>query len=205
MSKGLPSAEARFPPVPYLRGLTQWLWHERMLAVPKSRQMMVTWLVAAYILGESYVQPGRLHLWQSKKEIDSIAVLERITGMDDRLREFAPWYPPGRRSASTTELAFANGSKIVAAPQGAHHVQSHTPTSVVLDEVQLQDEAEAAFYQALPACERITLIGSAEYSWFWNQFLSERDRDEPDAGHANGYEQTVPDRAGRERSPGGSG
>ncbi len=161
----------RFPPLVYLRSATWLLWHDRFTAWPKSRQMRITWFVGAYALGEALFQSGRLTLVQSKKEEDSQAILWRVAGIWDRQHQFAPWLGPALTEKQVGRLAWTNDSAIMARAEGAHHVQSYTPSRLFLDEAQLQDAIEGAYYQALPACENITLVGSADYGWFWEHFL----------------------------------
>lgn len=174
LEKDLDGPYQRFPPYLYLRSSATRLWRERYTAWPKSRQMLYTWLISAWTLGETLFVPGRLTLIQSKKELDAQDVLRRIRGIVTRLEEFAPWMLPRIVDDRAGRLGFANDSAIIAMPEGAHHVQSYTPSRLVLDEVQLQDEAEEAYHQALPACEQITLIGSPEWGWFWEMFLPDK-------------------------------
>lgn len=178
VSKGLETAYQAFPPLPYLRSVTQVLWEYAIAALPKSRQQRITWLVAAMVLGKAIFQEGRLYMIQSKLGRDSVAVLHRQLGMYRRMREFAPWLGPKIVSETTGgdtgHVTFSNGSTIMAVPEGPHYVQSYTPAWLVMDEVQLQASAQEAFYQALPACENITLIGSAEYSWFCQTLLPDK-------------------------------
>ena len=175
VGKGLDAPYQLFPPLPYLRACTQVLWQEPHVACLKSRQVRWTWLVCCYMLGEALAQPGRLYLVQSKRAFDSVQVLRRQKGVWERMRAAAPWYGPDIEGESFGiqggHLRFDNGSSILAVPEGAHYVQSHTPAWWWADEIQLQAEAEAALYQALPACERITIGGTAEPSWFCDTFL----------------------------------
>lgn len=174
VGKGLETAYQRFPPLEYLRSCTYLLWSEPFTAWIKARQMLMTWLVSAYMLGEACLQGGRLYMIQSKLEDDSCDVLKRLVGIYDRLRQFAPWSVPKERERSVNRFSLGNGSSFIACAQGAHNVQSHTPAWLFADEVQLQDEMEGAYHQALPACERITLVGSADYSWFCQNFIVDK-------------------------------
>jgi len=178
VEKGLTTAYQLFPPFPYLQSLADTLWRYPFVAFPKSRQMMVTWLVGAMMLGKAMFQGGRLYMIQSKLGRDAVAVLKRQLGIYHRMREFAPWLGPRIVSETTGgdtgHVQFDNGSQIWAVPEGPHYVQSYTPAWLVLDEVQLQGSAEEAFYQALPACENITLIGSAEAGWFCSVLLPDK-------------------------------
>ena len=176
--KGLTGPYNRFPGRPQLRSYMQTLLAYPLTAWPKSRQQMLTWLVASSMLGMAMFVPATLCLVQSKVGRDAVAVLKRISGVLEEIGRFAPWMMPALEGRSLGKddgyIALANGSTLRAAPQGAHNVQSHTPTWLFLDEVQQQDEAEEAFYQALPAVQRITLVGSAEFCWFWSDLLPDR-------------------------------
>jgi len=170
--KGLTGPYQRFPALEYLRSVIYVLWQYDNTAWPKSRQMRLTWAAAVgYVLGEALFRAGRLSMVQSKKEEDAQGVLRRTVVVYDRMRQFAPWLGPNLVERNAGRLTFSNDSAIVACPQGAHHVQSYTPARLVLDEIQLQDEAEEAYHQALPATESMTLLGSADYGWFWQVFL----------------------------------
>lgn len=181
-SKGLTTAYQRFPPKEYLRSACQVLWKYPHTAWPKSRQMLLTWLVSGYMLGEACFLGGRLYMVQSKKETDAKAVLARQSGMYHRLADMAPWMVPKLKRENETQIILANGSTLMACPEGAHHVQSYTPAWLFLDEVQLQDEAQEAYHQALPACERITLVGSADVCWFYDRFLTDELKEEVSRG-----------------------
>lgn len=178
VGKHLPSPYQRFPPKEYLRSATYLLWAYDYTAWPKSRQMMLTWLVCAYMLGQAMQTPGQLYMIQSKKAVDAVAVLERQEGIWNRVRQIAPWFGADLTASSFAPnggyLSFANGTQIVACPQGGHQVQSYTPTWLWADEAQLQDEMEEAYHQALPCAERITLVGSADFGWFWQVFLADK-------------------------------
>jgi len=181
IGKGLASPYQLFPPLPYLQKAAHLLWSEPYIACLKSRQVRWTWLVACYMLGEALAQEGRLYLIQSKRAFDSVQVLRRQSGVWERMRAAAPWYGPEMEAESFGVqggyLRFSNGSSIIAVPEGAHYVQSHTPAWWWADEIQLQAEAEQAFYQALPACEKITIGGTAEPGWFCNVFLPDEQKE----------------------------
>ena len=173
--KGLAGPYQQFPAKPYVRSLAHVLWAEPYAAFPKSRQMFLTWLCAAYMLGDAIFVPGRLQMIQSKLEEDSVAVLDgRLMGMYDRLRGFARWMVPEATLRAQNHVRFSNGSELRACAQGAHHIQSYTPYRVMFDEVQLQPEAEEAYHQALPAVRSAWLLGSADRGWFYEVFLADK-------------------------------
>lgn len=172
--KGYLSPYRRFPPFVHLRSYCYVLWKHRITAWPKSRQRMATWLVATQMLGDAMFTGGRLYMIQSKREADAKKVLSRVRGVYVRLRDMAPWLVPELVKDDAGELGWSNDSTFMAVPQGANYVQSHTPAWWLADEVQLQEEAQAAYEAALPACERITLVGTAEYGWFYQTLLADK-------------------------------
>lgn len=184
VEKGQRSSYTRFPAKRHLQLYAGHLFREKYTAWPKARQQMITWLTSTYILGDAMFTGGRLYMIQSKRENDSKKVLRRMMGVYERMRVAAPWMGPGIDKQSDSEVLFRNDSLIMAVPQGPNYVQSHTPAWLFADEAQLQDSMEEAYYQALPACERITLVGSVDYGWFCQDFLAgkqnEDDEEEPD-------------------------
>jgi len=171
--KGLSTPYQRFPPKPYLCSVCERWCTERKLHLPKSRQMLITWMVGSLYYGDAIFLPGRLNMFQSKLESDSKAILRRVRGVDRRIRQMAPWLVPGIRDDSGNRLAFENDSALVAVAQGAHNVQSHTPSGLFMDEGQLQPEAGEAYNYALACCDRMTIVGSADYGWMYQVALQD--------------------------------
>jgi len=173
--KGWKSPHRTLPPKRYLQTLAHYLWAERFVVIPKSRQMMVTWLVAGYILGDAMFTGGRLYMFQSQDEAQAVAVLrDRLMGAYDRLTEFAPWLATPVVRRADTYVRFANGSVLRAVAHGAHQLQSHTPSWWIADEFQLHEDAAESYGYALACCERITCIGSADFGFMYEELLQDR-------------------------------
>ena len=170
---GWASPYRRWPSTEAERSYCHLLFVERKTAWPKSRQQRATWRTSSQMYGDASHTGGRLYMIQSKRELDAQKVLERVKGIDSRLRKIAPWMVPDLIRGDVTQLQWANGSTMMAVPEGANYVQSHTPAWWFADEDQLQADAEHAFHAALPACERITLVGTADYGWFYQEFLAD--------------------------------
>lgn len=174
VTKGYKTAYHRWPCLEYERSCTHVLWKYTHTAWPKSRQMMMSWRVVTQMLGDALFTGGRLYMIQSQREGDAKRLLARGVGVYERMRSMAPWLGPKVKRQNDSEIAFGNDSTIIAVPSGAHYVQGHTPAWWFSDETQIQDGAEEAYYQALPACERITLVGTPDYGWFFQEFLCGR-------------------------------
>ena len=164
---------ALFPPLPYLQWACQ-VWLSYPVTVwPKARQMAITWLFASLYLGDALFLGGRLNLIQSRDQVASTHVLRRMRGVYERMRGMAPWLVPDLRKSNESMLEFVNGSVLLSVPQGAHYFQSYTPSGGLFDEAQLQDEIAKAVEYAGACCERITLVGSADYGWLYQVVLQD--------------------------------
>lgn len=174
-SKGRQTPYQRWPALAHLRAYTHVLWRHPLTFWIKSRQQMISWLVGTQMLGDALFTGGRLYMIQSKAERDSKKLLHRIRGAWKRMYAMAPWLGPDLVRDESSELAWSNDSAIMAVPAGAHYVQSHTPAWLTVDEAQLQDpDIEEAYFQALPACERITLIATPDFGWACQVLLADR-------------------------------
>jgi hypothetical protein len=75
-----------FPDLPYLRfTLTEWHTGPKLQYVAKSRQLMISWLLAAYGLWTPIHRPASLVLWQSKKEQDAAKMVYRKSPLQARM------------------------------------------------------------------------------------------------------------------------
>jgi len=84
----------RFPDKPYLRYLVKRWLEEPLLLLPKSRQIMASWLFTALYLHDAQFKSGRYNYFQSKKEDDSdYLVRERAGFMLENQPSFL--WPPG--------------------------------------------------------------------------------------------------------------
>lgn len=158
----------------------------RRLAVPKSRQLLVTWMVAAFVLWVALTRDHALCFVQSKKEEDADAVLGRIFDIYVRLPEWIQKENPinpgkgGERqychmhfpwTRRRIELvARAKGlepeyllekterAHIWGIPQGGEILRSYTSTLIFSDEDAFQEEAGSAYTACVPTL--------ADDSWF---------------------------------------
>ena len=142
-----------------------------LLPVEKSRQVMATWLVCAYLLWRAKFRPYQLILVQSKREDDAAnlvfnkeATVGRISFMEQTL--------PGHlrsvefpKNATFGHVYFPNGSHIWAIPEGGDVIRSNTPSVVFSDEAAFQPEFGASYTAARPALDgggQYVAISSAE-------------------------------------------
>lgn len=133
------------------------LFRTARFATEKSRQVMATWLVCAYLLWRAKHMDHQLIILQSKKEEDAANMVfckepfvARISFMESHL-------PKHLRSCSFPKagafghLYFPNGSHIWAVPEGGEILRSNTPSVWFSDESAYQPEFGKAYTAALPA------------------------------------------------------
>ena len=152
--------EARFA----LSGGISRAWLERtrdigLLPVEKSRQVMATWLVCAYLLWRAKFAPYQLILVQSKREEDAANLVfnkdpavGRISFMEMHLPPFLATIDLAR-GTTFGHLYLPNGSHIWAVPEGGDIIRSNTPSVVFSDESSFQPEFDASYTAARPCLD----------------------------------------------------
>ena len=142
-----------------------------LLPVEKSRQVMATWLVCAYILWRAKYHQYQLILVQSKREDDAANLVfnkdetvGRISFMETRLPPFlrSVEFP---KAATFGHIYFPNGSHIWAIPEGGDVIRSNTPSVVFSDEAAFQPEFGSSYTAARPALDgggQYICVSSAE-------------------------------------------
>ena len=162
-----------FSTKPYLKYI-QDQWHkESRLVVPKSRQMIMTWLFVALNLWFGMYSRGKLIFFQSKKEDDAIGDENAGTGLLGRAKFIYNHLPdhykvPCEMVYNKIKFPETN-STIWAVPQGGDIIRQHTASSILSDEMAFQPEAEHAYTGALPTIKgggRFTGISSANPGFF---------------------------------------
>lgn len=146
-------------------------WHNAgMLAIEKSRQILATWLIAAYCLWRAKYLRHQLILWQSKKEDDAASVVYDKDPTIARMSFMEYHLPPTLQDhifphgASRCHLRFPTGGHIWGIPEGADVIRSNTPSVLVSDEAAFQPEFASAKDAAMPAVKgggQIVAVSSA--------------------------------------------
>lgn len=158
-----------------------------MMALEKSRQMTITWVVLAYILWRAKFHDYQLILVQSKREDDAkmlVCVKEtepdaaRLTFMESHLPDHLKSVDFKKKGATTKcNVFFDNGSHVWGIPEGGHLIRSHTPSLVFSDESAFQPQFGESYRAMLPAVHgggQALFVSSAEPGEF--QQLVESDK-----------------------------
>lgn len=146
--------EYPFPAHPYCHHYLSTLCRERLVLVPKSRQVMITWLTAGYLVAQALLRRNLLAIYQTKREDDALAFMERVYFLYNHLpaaiRKIRPKQMPPKENKFRLEIV-SHSSKIQGIPSGADVIRSNTVSIFVADEVNFQPEAKASLRAAGPS------------------------------------------------------
>jgi len=140
---------------------------EPLVLIPKSRQMMITWLIIALYLWDVQFHEGRHVFVQSKKEEDANSLIERAKFIYDHEPAFLKRH---EMNSVYCVLEFpAINSRMKGIPEGPDQIRMYTASGIFMDEMAFQDSAEKAFQAAKPTIDgggRFTGVSSANPSFF---------------------------------------
>lgn len=161
----------RFPSDKYIEAYFKLLQQKKKIAVPKSRQMFISWSTLTYGLHSAMYGVGRHVGLVSKKETDADDLLERQKFIienileDDLPKEFIPKY-----KRTYCEINFPdNASRIMAFPAGADQLRQYAFSLLIFDEMAFWDQAKEAFSSAIPTIEgggQVICISTAAPGFF---------------------------------------
>jgi hypothetical protein len=161
----------RYPDRAYAELLVRRWQSEPLLAVAKSRRMVVTWLFVSLNYWLARFSPMAKVAFMARKlgktETEGSAELVRRAYFVHR--HLPPTLPPCELEYSIGFLRFPNGSEIVALGEGEEQARQHTFTSVLADEVAFWEHAYETWVALRPTIEgggRITAVSSAAPGFF---------------------------------------
>lgn len=155
----------RVPPKEYLRMMANDWYENPFYAVSKSRQMMATWLFILLHL-HTCMFCGHIHVCcQTKKEDDADSeMIQRARFTWSKLPNWMRGFSPAKYSYC--KLVFRKTDSIMRGiPAGGDQIRSHNPNYLLSDETAFQPDADDSYTAALPCCQRITLVTSANPGW----------------------------------------
>lgn len=178
-----------FPDKEYIKRLVDLWLASVVMCVPKSRQMMVSWIFVALNLWDVQFHKARLSLFQSKKADDANDLVRRAKTIWDNEPDFLKKYydkseviplvvnPQNGGGAVYNLMTFPQiDSEIRGIPEGGEQIRSQTASSVLSDEMAFQPEAKSAFIAAKPSISskgRFTMISTPEDNTFFQDAVQD--------------------------------
>ena len=176
-----------FPEKEYLKILVNIWLHNKLLLVPKSRQMMMSWTFVALYLWETQFYKGKLTFFQSKKADDADDLIKRSKFIWDHEPKFLRRYhdgdsfrelkcnPQNQGQHTYCKMTFPDiNSEIRGIPEGGDVVRMHTLSGILSDEMAFQPEAMSAFTACKPSLSsggRFTGVSTAEDGTFFEDLV----------------------------------
>ena len=142
--------------------------------IPKAREMMTSWVVAAYAMHVAQWTPYAQVIQMSEKEDKATKLVGYSKCLYDQQAEWQRKAHPLKGNYFKTrpgkdkelELKLANGAEIIGVASGANALPSYHPSLVILDEAALWPEAALSYQLALPVAAQIVLVSTARPGWF---------------------------------------
>lgn len=162
-----------FPDLPYLAWLVDFLLTERVLLVPKSRRVLVTWLVAGYCLWDCQFREGRAVALMN----EDFAKAKKMIAMHSQLYHSQPAWLKSRfpMKESLEKMEFpTRRSSLTAFEQGENVGRMHAFSRIWIDEAQDQRHPGAT-YKSMMATTRgrtqfvggqVVYTGTAKQGWW---------------------------------------
>jgi hypothetical protein len=135
-----------FPDYEYLLRLPEILWREKLVLLPKSRQMLISWTMCSEMLFRAL--EGGLHLLLSKNQFSADELLRRIGFIFDHLPQKLELKTVVR---NRSELEIYRRGRIISLPATEDAPRMHSPTSVFWDEMAFTPNA-GKIWIALKPC-----------------------------------------------------
>lgn len=146
----------KFPDKAYLRYLTKVWTKERLLLVPKSRQLLITWLFVALYVWDAMAHFGRYIFFQSQKEDKAgfstpLSLCSRAKFIIEHLpREIQKNNPVTIQKKPPVITFEATNSVIQGISQDSDDPRQYTASGYFSDEMAFQERAEEAITSAIP-------------------------------------------------------
>lgn len=149
-----------FRDTPYLRLLSAVLdSNQRFIGIDKSRQMMVSWEISAFLLHHAMFHPASEILIMSKRGEDSNYMIDRLMAIYRNQPDFLQQFSPAVRVGA--KISFRNRSNIAALPSEAHQINQYQAKKVWFDECSLHEDFMNKFNAARPMIDSAVAGASA--------------------------------------------
>lgn len=162
-----------FTILPYFEPIIDVWQTEKLVAVEKSRDMMMTWLIVALYTWDTLFHEGKQNMFQSEDASKTRELVARSFTLYENqpswLRKVHPAFQAEGSNRAGVFKVPSLQSEIIGLPQGVSKIRMYHPSGVFSDEAAFNPEAGESFASIKPAIDgggRYTAISSAFPSWF---------------------------------------
>jgi phage FluMu gp28-like protein len=158
----------QLPNKPWLEYICNYWLSGLLTLVPKSRRMMISWLMAFLHLHLAMFNEGVNIFFVSDKEEKSDELVKRAEFILKFIPENMMLKPRWKSSYCYLEFPGLNSS-IQGVPMGADQLRQYTATAIMADEFAFWSKARETYMAAIPTIQgggRFTAISSPQVSFF---------------------------------------
>lgn len=162
-----------FPMLPYIKPILESLLNEKLVALEKSRDMMGTWTIVAFLTWDTIFHKGRQNIFQSENATKTRELVDRAYTIWNNQPEWLKNVAKATMAEGTNRAGIIKvnnlQSEIIGFPQGADKIRQYHPSGVFSDEAAFNPNASESFAAIKPAIYgggRYIAISSANPSWF---------------------------------------
>jgi len=169
----------KFPDKEYLHTVLKIVHAEPKVIIPKSRQMMISWLLCAYCLWRALFLKAQLIFIQTLKEGEADKLVKRCLEMYRRLPSWMKAVYPKKSAYCRLEIPKTN-SVIQGIPQGADIIRGNVSSFLFFDEAAFQPEFALAYQAAMPAVEgggKVAIVSTPNHKNFFEALVNDRPAD----------------------------
>jgi phage FluMu gp28-like protein len=141
---------------------TQLIWRElatkQKVIIAKSRQMLMSWLLACFCVWWARYKPNQAVYWQTKAWDDAVSMVCMPSGGFMARCQFVEEHLPNWMKipfkASEGRIQYDNGSIIQALAGGADKIRGKTVSVAVEDEFAFQDDQDGVYTAMAPLIQK---------------------------------------------------
>jgi phage FluMu gp28-like protein len=160
----------RFPANPWLETITREWEANKLLAVPKSRRMMLTWLMIYLHLWIAMWHPGAAVFLVSESERKSADMIEKADFIFRHIPDNVMLKPKIKRKQCLIEFPGLD-SYIMGIPEGENQLRQYTATALMFDEWAFWErplESLAAAKPSITGGGKLTIVSTPGHDAFYN-------------------------------------
>lgn len=153
------SAVKAFPiHLEYVRLIWQQLETKQKIVIAKSRQMLMSWMLAAFAVWWARYKANQGVYWQTKAWDDAVAMICMPSGGFQArcqfIEENLPTWMKQEYKASEGRIQYSNGSIIQALAGGADKIRGKTASVYVSDEFAFQEDQDGVYTAVAPLIQK---------------------------------------------------
>lgn len=142
----------------YTREIWQHLVDDQRVVIAKSRQMLMSWILACFAVWWARYKPNQAVYWQTKAWDDAVAMICMPSGGFAARCQFVEDHLPAwmqvEYKAAEGRIQYPNGSIIQALSGGADKIRGKTASVVIQDEFAFAEDQDGVYAAVAPLIQK---------------------------------------------------